>query len=73
MKQRAPARAAASAASAVGASVKCGCAPLLREYRIRETGSAQLAAQLAQAAEQADAGFDFEQQTVGQLRWTPAA
>ena len=28
MKQRAPARAAASAASAVGASVKCGCTPL---------------------------------------------
>ena len=65
MKQRAPARAAASAASAVGASVKRGCSAAVRKHRIRETGLTQLAAQLPQAAEQADARLDLEQQPVG--------
>ena len=67
MKQRAPARAAASAANAVGASVKCGCAPLRANSRIRQAGIAQLAAQLVQAAEQADARLDLEQQAIGRF------
>ena len=65
MKQRAPARAAASAASAVGASVKCGCAPLRAKAASARQAVAQPAAQLFQAPEQADARLDFEQQAVG--------
>ena len=41
--------------------------PPLREHRIRETGRAQLPAQLPQTAEQADARLDLEQQSIGRF------